>query len=636
MNLEQNKFLRFQINPSFMKFQKNKKEKENEIMKRIKKIASLLLAMVMVFAMSVTAFATEGAGQEPNEPATPAGRQYEIYQIFTGEFSTNKDGAEVLSNVKYGQNAKLPEGVEIGDAVTETVLEAVQNISGLGENARAAALAEYANLTSPIKTATGGVTNTINVKGLATGYYLVKDADNSQSGEGQSYTLYIVEVVNEADGLTITPKVGTPEVDKKIVEDDTKTDNNNGAIGSTVNYEIIGTMPSNIGLYNQYFYKFTDTLSKGLTYNSDLEVYVGSKTDTDEKGNILYDEDALVSVKDNTKIVSTEYDEAAGTEIVASISDIKALEKIAGKNIKITADTIIVLRYSATINGNAVIGNPGNPNEVKLTYSNNPNNSGTPKDEPPTPQDPDPTTPTGETPKEKVITYTTELKIFKYEGDRNPLAGVEFTLEGTNLKQVDVKSGVEFKQASEVEGAKGEYYKLKDGTYTTQAPVLQDEKNEDGVVVKKANVNYYETTTADYVKVGTSELKEVPINVPKVTGTVGANGYLTFSGLMVGEYTLTETGTPEGYNTIAPIKFTVSYENGKFTVTSKTEDANGNEVTNVVSEAQNLLSTDIENKKGSLLPSTGGIGTTIFYVVGGILVIGAGILLVTKRRMKAQ
>ena len=106
---------------------------------------------------------------------------------------------------------------------------------------------------------------------------------------------------------------------------------------------------------------------------------------------------------------------------------------------------------------------------------------------------------------------------------------------------------------------------------------------------------------------------------------------------MAGEYVLSETKTPSGFNTINDISIVISYENGEFTVTSSTKDANGLDVNNSVSVNEiGVMGVEIENKKGSLLPSTGGIGTTIFYVVGTILVLAAGILLVTKRRMKAQ
>ena len=107
---------------------------------------------------------------------------------------------------------------------------------------------------------------------------------------------------------------------------------------------------------------------------------------------------------------------------------------------------------------------------------------------------------------------------------------------------------------------------------------------------------------------------------------------------------LTEVITPAGYNTIAPIKFTV---NANHTFTWNGEDRNtiltsltGNVATGDITFTPNAdkteLATDVVNNKGSELPSTGGMGTTIFYVVGSILVLGAAILLITKKRMSAR
>ena len=114
-----------------------------------------------------------------------------------------------------------------------------------------------------------------------------------------------------------------------------------------------------------------------------------------------------------------------------------------------------------------------------------------------------------------------------------------------------------------------------------------------------------------------------------MVGTVQEDGTVTFSGLGAGSYTITETKTLPGYNTIDPITFTLTFDASA----SPMFVSDNNKVT---VGTDNMLDTSIVNQKGSLLPSTGGIGTTIFYVVGGILVIGAGILLVAKKRMSSR
>lgn len=183
-----------------------------------------------------------------------------------------------------------------------------------------------------------------------------------------------------------------------------------------------------------------------------------------------------------------------------------------------------------------------------------------------------PNTP-GETPWDNVIVFTYKVIINKVDSDHQALAGAEFTLS----KKVKVK-------------------------------------NEDGT----------ETTT-------TTDIAVIKSN----SGTT-----FTFSGLDEGEYTLTETKTPDQYNTIKPITFTVNADHTLTWTTENREDIltelNGTKVTGEITftanKSEGSLSADVVNNKGSQLPSTGGIGTTIFYVVGGILMAGAAVLLITKRR----
>ena len=117
----------------------------------------------------------------------------------------------------------------------------------------------------------------------------------------------------------------------------------------------------------------------------------------------------------------------------------------------------------------------------------------------------------------------------------------------------------------------------------------------------------------------------------------------TFKGLDDGEYTLTETVTPEGYNTIEPITFNVSANHeinwdGTGNRSALLESLTGNkgtgEITFTSDKGTGALTTDIINKSGTVLPSTGGMGTTVFYVVGGGLMAVAVVLLVTKKRME--
>lgn len=162
------------------------------------------------------------------------------------------------------------------------------------------------------------------------------------------------------------------------------------------------------------------------------------------------------------------------------------------------------------------------------------------------------------------------------------------------------------------------------------------------VVDKYANsVNGNKLTGAEFTleKVLKNGSKETIKVVKSEDGTS-----FTFKGLDDGDYILTETKTPDKYNTIAPIHFTVNAEHniewnsGARTniLTSLTGTTATGEITFTANEDKSGLETKVVNKSGSTLPETGGIGTTIFYVVGVILMLGAGVLLVTKKRMSSN
>ncbi|MDE6938331.1 MAG: LPXTG cell wall anchor domain-containing protein, partial [Lachnospiraceae bacterium] len=308
------------------------------------------------------------------------------------------------------------------------------------------------------------------------------------------------------------------------------------------------------------------------------------------------------------------YNEKTGTTIEVGILDIKALSLVAGVG-DITNDTKVVLTYTATLNENAVIAGDGNPNDVKLDFSNDPNNSGNGSTNPPeNPDKPSPEHPTGETPKKEVVTYTTELTILKTDEDNKFLPGVEFTLTGEGVNVVLVT------EETFTEDADGEYWKLTNDTYTTTAPTITGDEKDNSADYADVNKKYKKTTSVVAKGNGKTETS--------VVGTVQADGTVTFKGLGAGEYTITETKTLPGYNTIEPIQFTLTFDAKTNTFVSDNES--------VTVGSDNMLDTSIVNQKGSLLPSTGGIGTTIFYIVGAVLVIGAGIILVTKKRMSNE
>lgn len=506
-------------------------------MKHIKKLASLLLVLVMVFALATTAFAEETTYSITiNNSAKD--HTYEAYQIFTGDLS-----GTTLSNIVWGSGVSEAGQTALGDAAAKA--------ETLKTEADAKA---FAKAVAPYLTTAAGSANTVTdgkyvISGLAAGYYLVKDQDGSLIGDNDSYTEYIIQVVGN---VTATPKSDVPEVQKKVKDindstDTTKTDWQDSAdydIGDSIPFQLKATLADNVSSYTTYKVVFHDTLSKGLTYNKDAKVYIdGTET--------------------NGFTVTATVNADGTTTLTVSCDDVKALG--AGNS------SVITVEYTAKLNENAVLGSAGNPNEVYLEYSNNPNKSEEGNNE------------TGETPKDVVIVFTYKTIINKVDSETKPLTGAAFKLE----KLI---------------------------------------KGEDGAA---------DTWTT---------VKEFAVD--------GTTTSFTFSGLDDGQYKLTETKTPVGYNTIDPIYFVIEATHGETadvptlkTLNAYLTDANGNKQTEMKDgESVNIdlgtvdltagsITTTVVNKSGSELPSTGGIGTTIFYVLGGVLVLAAVVLLVTKKRM---
>lgn len=161
------------------------------------------------------------------------------------------------------------------------------------------------------------------------------------------------------------------------------------------------------------------------------------------------------------------------------------------------------------------------------------------------------------------------------------------------------------------------------------------------VVVNKTKANGEALTGAEFTleKVLKDDTKKTVTVVKNTDGTT-----FTFKGLDDGDYILTETKTPATYNTIEPIRFTVTADhnivwdgvNRTGVLTGLTGSTADGKVTFTASADKSELTTDVVNQSGATLPGTGGIGTTIFYVIGGLLMAAAAVLLITKKRMNSD
>ena len=401
----------------------------------------------------------------------------------------------------------------------------------------------------------------------------MKNKDNSLTDSNDFYTAYIMQVVGD---VTVKPKGDKPHVDKKIKEGDQLVDTNEASIGDKVSYVATSQVPD-MSNYDKYFFIMNDTMSKGLDFNNDVNITIDGKT---------------LNKGEDFEVVSTKNGDGTTSIRIVFKDFIKYKEQ---------KDAKIEVSYSATLNKDAEIGTNPNTNKIDLEYSNNPNYNYKGENEP------QPGEPTGKTPEIETETYTTELTVKKTDAKNQILRGAEFTLTGNGVNVVLVT------ESKFVENANGDYWKLKDGTYTTTAPEAATEDKYDSTTTK-----YAEQTAITVKGAGQAEID--------VKGYVDPDtGEITFTGLGAGDYTLTETVTPNGYNTIAPIEFKISFDAGTKKFDSDNEA--------IKLQGDNTLYTTVINKSGAELPSTGGIGTTIFYVVGGLLVVGAGIVLVTKKRM---
>lgn len=487
--------------------------------KAMKKLMAALLAVAMVCAMAIPAFAAVDISSHT----------FEAYQIFAGDLNEG-----TLSNVTWGKNVtgdtflaalQSEDPTNYGSCTdAKAVAEVLSNSKALANDfAKIAAK----HVTGTPATGTGSVTLP------SAGYYLIVDTTDV-AGEHDAKNLSLLKV---SGATTVTPQVKTdiPTLEKKVkdindttgVESDWQ-DSADYDIGDIIPYKLTATL-GKLDNYDKYYVKFVDTMDH-LTYVADS-----------------------ASVKlDTTELTPTQYklnwDETSKT-LEIEITDVKALG--AGNG------SVITVKYNATLDDTAVIGSTGNPNEAHLVFSNNPNGEGY-----------------GKTAPDKNIVFTYKVDANKVDPDLNKLPGAAFEL----FKHVKDSSGNLTWESKGVVNAT----KNSDGTYTIDNA----------------------TTVTEFA----------------------------WNGIDDGDYKLVEVVTPAGYNTMAELLFTVTATH------SETADApvlitlSGDTFSGDVNTG--VLTSQIINNRGTTLPGTGGIGTTIFYVVGGGLMVAAAILLITKKRME--
>jgi fimbrial isopeptide formation D2 family protein/LPXTG-motif cell wall-anchored protein len=570
-----------------------------------------LLALTPMAATGMTAFAaTHTLTVTDTETAN---HTYIAYPIILG----TKNADDSLTDISWGTginatkstnliNALKTNAIALGITLGETpsiddVAEALASITTADKKEK---LAKILNDTTNIlgtgtslTRGTGAAANDYTAT-LNDGWYLIVDSSTIDNENGPFVkSANLLQIVGD---LEIDAKHSLPTLEKKIVESGTEVDQNTASIGDTITYHIKTKVPDMTG-YDKYFFIIEDELSAGLTYNSITDIKVVDKDDsTNVKATLTQDDD-----NDHTlaNCDADYYVTSSGT----GPTNIKIVfENVINRMSTYAVGDDIIVTYTATLDSDAVITDSGNTNKAKLIYSNDPNanNSGESTDEPDIPKNTDVK---GETPEDEVKTYTTAIKIKKVDTNSNVLQGAGFTLTGVSSGQALVITN------TFAESATGAYWKLKDGSFTTTSP-------------NDSDPNLYESTSQKYGKTTSTTLKGTGQSETSITAMVGTDGYIVFQGLGAGNYTLTESPVPTGYNAIDPIDFEIS-------ATPDASSANWVLPAGFTADGDNTYLNTIENRKGSILPSTGGIGTKLFYIIGGLLVAGSVVLLVTKKRM---
>lgn len=540
--------------------------------KAIKKLLAALLAVAMVCAMAIPAFAYNPGDTEKEDLYDHHG--YTAFQIFKGVISKNNP---TLSDVTWGSHITNPDNfleklkdapiigaqfqsIDATDATDAATVQKVLAVISKWDDSDANSIA-FARFVCHYLYSDGGAPKSdivghggaIEIR--EKGYYLIVDDINIS--EGDFYHAYnsflLVNVTEVPNNVIINHKVVKPTVEKKVYDnqDGTSTGDFGSSADHAINekfqFQLIAKLPAGkdegraYDYYDKYTVCFNDTLSKGITFDNldKVEIANGDGSTPQEITNTHYklDKDGLPSSFklsiDNVKTCASGLDLNDGATITVTY----------------TAH----LNETATVNTAGGASNTDNENSVFLTYSNNPRIN----------------TSVDKTIPSKVCVYTYQLNNTKYHDSidaNNKLPGAGFRL----YSDKDCKNEVELYQEGNL------YYPIKDAKKGVKNPV---------------------------------EMKSAE------------DGTFNVKGLDAGTYYLKETNPPTGYSACPDTKIVISATHDEYNV-NLSGDSN--------------LTNDIVNKKagGITLPSTGGIGTTLFYVVGGGLMVAAIVLLVTKKRME--
>ena len=497
-------------------------------MKCTRKLASLLLALVMVFALATTAFAqdvtvTGGTGSITISNAAK-GETYTIYKLF--DATVNADGSSIAYTGTIPESLKAYFSEDTNDYISAT--PEAKDGENMSEGLKTALKAWTATATAAATAESDG--SALNFKELAYGYYVVTTTQGDQ----------VISVDSTMPNVTIVDK------NSSTPKDLSKTASSNDvSIGDTVTYTVSFKTSNYYGAGTEakeiVSYTIEDTLPEFLSNVTVTSIIV----DNDGNNATAGDQFGVTAQFANKKIVIDWYDEVNNKFLYDN-----------GATVTIT--------YTAVVTDKAAIDGNGNTNKVTVTWTTKGG------DEP----GPDKVE-TDET----IFTYAIALKKVNNKGVALPGAVFEFP--------------------------------------------------------------FYVKSTADangaYIYAGTTAGAGLTNQI-----TTPDSGVIVVKGVKSGSYEITEVTAPAGYNKLtAPVTVQAVKTSSTSTHTTVYLDKDGNVVDVSAKEIEVKVDIDtiaatavvVVNKAGTELPSTGGMGTTVFYVLGAVLVMGAVVLLVTKKRM---
>ncbi len=578
--------------------------KNNKTLKSM--LLPLLTAASMIFPMavafSVSTFASGTTIGTLTITGADSTARYNVYKVLSGnvdgdfliESGTTFSGADL--NI-FLEKLKIDTVIGADFSSCTTAYDIASVLSGYADDSeKAVAFADFVVKNSNlVKEVTTNSSSSINL--TEDGLYVIQDTTN--------YAMpCILTPYDASKGLDVAVKHSVPSVTKKVYENSYNQDDGYGtgyndvadfSIGDKMCFKLIGTLPDNIADYSSYNYVFHDNYNlknnKGSVslYNDNFKVYAVQNSETANENNQITGYNININ----------------GSGITLKFNNLKsATYTKSGNVITLNKDTKIVIEYFVLFQlSPESIGRNGHTNEVYLEYSANFDGSGTKK-----------------TKTDKVIMFTYGIDVNKIDADDN---------------------------TKELKGSKFALYKIENGQkyYAYLAP---DNANYDwdGTSFNLVSCDGYqmlEWVPGEYDENGTFVKK-----VGEPSGTFSNEPTLTdglslslIYGLDSGTYYLVEKEAPEGYNKLTePIEFTINAD----TSNGQNEDADGTELKALEVKVGGTVTScnpetgkaviNVENKKKSvILPSTGGIGTRIFYIVGGALAVGSGAALVVKKRM---